>query len=68
MKNKLIVKTIFSCILGLILWCVIDYIICLIKKQSFVDTFFTTKNIVELVICSAAAGLAYYSSQKKNNK
>ena len=66
MKNKLLVKTIFSCLLGAILWCAIYYIICLIKKQSFVDTFFTTKNLIELVVCLVAAGVAYYRSQKKN--
>ena len=67
MKNKLLVKTIFSCLLGAILWCIIDYIICLIKNESFADTFLTTKNLIELVICSVAAGFAYYSSQKKKN-
>jgi hypothetical protein len=67
MKNKLLLKTILSCLLGAILWCGLDYIICLIKKQSFVDTFFTTRNLIELVICSVVAGLAYYSSQKKKN-
>ncbi|MBR1417090.1 MAG: hypothetical protein IJ572_04660 [Bacilli bacterium] len=67
MKNKLIVKTIASCLLGAILWCAVDYIICLIKNQSFVDTFFSTRNLIELVICSIAAGIAYYSSQKKKN-
>ena len=66
MKNKLLVKTIFSCLLGAILWCAIYYIISLIKKQSFVDTFFTTKNLIELVVCSVAASVAYYRSQKKN--
>lgn len=67
MNNKLIVKTIFSCLLGTVLWCAIDYIICLIKHQSFVDTFFTAKNLIELVVCSVVAGFAYYSSQKKKN-
>ena len=67
MNNKLLVKTILSCLLGAILWCAADYIICLIKKQSFVDTFFATKNLIELVVCSVAAGVAYYSSQKKKN-
>lgn len=65
MKNKLLVKTIISCVLGAVLWCAVDFIICLIKKESFVDTFFTFKNIIELVICSVASGIAYYSSQKK---
>ena len=67
MKNKLLVKTIFSCFLGAILWCAIYFIICLIKKQSFVDTFLTVKNLIELVVCIVAAGFAYYSSQKKKN-
>ncbi|MBQ3475783.1 MAG: hypothetical protein IJH20_06420 [Bacilli bacterium] len=67
MKNKLIVKTILSCLLGAIIWCVLDYIICLVKKESFVDTFFSTKNLIELVICMIAAGIAYYSAQKKKN-
>lgn len=67
MKNKLIVKTILSCLLGAIIWCVLDYIICLIKKESFVDTFFSPKNLIELVICMFATGIAYYSAQKKKN-
>ena len=67
MKNKLLVKTILSCLLGAILWCAIDYIICLIKSESFTDTFFTSKNIIELVVCMVAAGFAYYTSQKKKN-
>jgi len=67
MKNKLLVKTIFSCALGAIIWCIVDYIVCLIKKQSFIDTFFTAKNLIVLVICLVASGFAYYSSQKKKN-
>ncbi len=67
MKNKLLVKTILSCLLGAILWCFADYIICLIKKESFADTFFTTKNLIELLVCSVAAGFAYYTSQNKKN-
>ena len=35
MKNKLIVKTILGCLLGAIIWCALDYIIYLIKKESF---------------------------------
>ena len=65
MKNKLLVKTIFSCVLGVIIWCAVDFIICLIKKESFVDTFFSTKNLIELVVFSVVAGVAYYNSQKK---
>lgn len=68
MKNKLLVKTIISCLLGAVLWCATDFIICLIKKESFADTFFTSKNIIELVVCSVVAGFAYYSSQKKKQK
>ena len=67
MKNKLIVKTILSCLLGAIIWCVLDYIIYLIKKESFVDISFSTKNLIELVICMIAAGIVYYSAQKKKN-
>ena len=67
MKQKLIIKTILSCLLGAILWCGIDYVICLIKKESFTDTFLTTKNLIELLVCSVAAGFAYYSGGKKKN-
>ena len=67
MKNKLLVKTIISCILGALLWCVVDFVICQIKGQSFVDVFLTSKNLLELLVCSIAAGFAYYSSQKKKS-
>lgn len=67
MKNNLLVKTIISCVLGALIWCAIYYIICLVREQSFVDTFFDTKNLIELVVCMIAAGIAYYSSQKKKN-
>ena len=67
MNNKLLIKTILSCLLGAVLWCVLDYVICLIKNQSFVDTFFTAKNLIELLVCSFVAGFTYYGSQKKKN-
>ena len=67
MNKKLLVKTILSCILGAVLWCGIDFVICQIKDKSFADTFFTAQNIIELVVCSVAAGFAYYSAQKKKN-
>lgn len=67
MKNRLIIKTIFSCILGAILGCIVEYIICLIKNQSFVDTFFTYEKLGVIVICSVVAGFSYYSSQKNKN-
>ena len=67
MDKKLLVKTILSCLLGAVLWCGIDFVICLIKDKSFVDTFFTAQNLIELVVCSVAAGIAYYSAQKKKN-
>ena len=31
------------------------------------DTFFTARNLIELIVCSIAAGIAYYSAQKKKN-
>ncbi len=65
MDKKLLVKTIISCLLGAVLWCGIDFIICQIKDKSFVDTFFTAQNLIEISVCSIAAGIAYYSSQKK---
>lgn len=68
MKNNLILKTIISCLLGILLWCGIYYVICLIKDESYVETFFTARNLIELAICSVCAGLAYYTSQKKMNK
>lgn len=46
---------------------VIDFIICQIKDKSFTDTFFTAKNLIELAVCSVAAGVAYYTAQKKKN-
>lgn len=65
MKKDLLIKTIISCIVGAVLWCGIDFIICAIKQISFTDTFFTPKNLIELVVTSAIAGFVYYNSQKK---
>jgi len=50
------------------LWCGIDFAICQIKDKSFIDTFFTTRNLIELALCSVAAGAAYYSAQSKKTK
>jgi len=67
MDKKLLTKTILSCLLGAVLWCGIDFVICQIKDRSFADTFFTAENLIELVVCSIAAGVAYYSAQKKKS-
>ena len=67
MDKKLLIKTFISCVLGAVLWCIIDFVICLVKKESFVDTFFTPYNIVELVIMITISGYVYYSTQKKKN-
>ena len=67
MDKKLLVKTILSCLLGAVLWCGIDFVICQIKDNSFTETFFTAQNLIELAVCSLAAGIAYYSAQKKKS-
>ena len=68
MKNNLLLKTIVSCIVGVALWCGIDFVICACKKTSFVDTFCTVENIVEIICVMTVAGYFYYVSQKKKNK
>lgn len=65
MDKKLLGKTVLSCFFGAVLWCGIDYVICLVKDKSFADTFFTFQNLSELALCSIASGVAYYFAQKK---
>ena len=65
MDNKLLVKTIISCVVGAILWCVIDLIICTVRNTNFVDTFFSPENLAELIIIMTLAGFSYYNAQKK---
>lgn len=67
MDKKILTKTIISCVIGAILWCLVDLIICAVRKESFVDTFLTPYNLFEVVLASVAAGFAYYSAQKKKN-
>ena len=68
MKKDLLVKTIVSGLAGALLWCGISFIICQVKKESFADTFLTSANLIEMAVCSIAAGCAYYTAQKKKLK
>ena len=65
MKKDLLLKTVASCLLGAAAWCVIDFVICTVKKVSFTETFFTVTNLIEMAVCIVAAGVAYYTAQKK---
>ena len=67
MNKKLLMETIISCIVGVVLWGIIDLIICAMRNTNFVDTFFSPENLVELVIVMCISGFAYYSA-KKNKK
>lgn len=69
MNKKLITKVLLNSFFGIVIWAIIDFVICLIKKQSFVDTFFTVQNIIEIIAIYTGCSLGYYWSQsKKNNK
>ena len=64
MKNNLLVKTILSCLLGVVVWAVIDFVICMVKDESFVNTFFSVTNIAEVIIIMTCAGIGYYIGHK----
>ena len=64
MNNKLLLKTILSCLAGALIWTGIDFVRCLIQKISFADTFLTASNLIEMAVCMVAAGVAYYFSRK----
>lgn len=68
MDNKLLVKTIVSCVVGTVLWCIIDLIMCAVKNENFVDTFFSPTNIAEVVTIMTLAGISYYVAQSKKKK
>ena len=67
MNKKLLMETIISCIVGVVLWGIIDLIICAMRNTNFVDTFFSPGNLVELVIVMCISGFACYHA-KKNKK
>ena len=64
MKNNLLVKTILSCLLGVVVWAAIDFIMCMVNDESFVDTFFSITNIVEVIVIMICAGIGYYIGHK----
>ena len=64
MNKELLTKTILSCILGGVIWCAVDFIISMINNISFVDTFCTTRNIIELVVVMGLSGIVYYNTNK----
>ena len=66
MNKELLTKTILSCILGGVIWCAVDFIIGMINNVSFVDTFCTTRNIIELVVVMGEKAMgAYLAGVKK---
>ena len=67
MNKKLLIETIISCFVGVVLWGIIDLIICAMRNTNFVDTFFSPENLVELVIVMCISVFVCYST-KKNKK
>lgn len=68
MDKKLLTKTIISCVCGVVLWAIIDFVVCTVKGDDFIDTFFDVVNIIEVVAIMGLAGATYYISRTKKNK
>ena len=68
MNKKLLCKAIISCIIGIIIWGIFHFIVCMIDNKPFVETFFTVGNIVPIVCIMIIGGIAYYISENKKAK
>ena len=68
MNKKIITNVIINVLVGLVIWFFIDLIICAIKKESFVDTYFAPQNLIEMIVIFTCCGIGYYWSLSKKNK
>ncbi len=68
MDKNILIKVIINVLIGIVLWAGIDFVICLVKNKSFIDTFFNIYNIIEMLALFTVAGIAYYISLTKKKK